>query len=163
MKYIECPNEWQGAGQDLGLFLGGGISSCPLWQDEIVPKMTHLDITLINPRRKQWDITNKSLEREQIEWEHRHMLRADAIMFWFPCETLCPITLYELGKWSVRPKQLFVGCHPDYQRKRDVEIQTELERPKQIVVYSLNDLISQVETWLNNSRRVMSQLCNTST
>jgi len=39
----------------------------------------------------------------------------------FPCETLCPITLYELGTWSILSQQtgakLFVGCHPEYKRK----------------------------------------------
>jgi hypothetical protein len=37
-------------------------------------------------------------------------------MFWFPCETLCPITLYELGAWTVLAPQtgtkLFVGACP---------------------------------------------------
>lgn len=86
-------------------------------------------------------------EEEQITWEHTHLLKADAILFWFPCETLCPIALYELGSWIFRPKKLFIGCHPEYKRKTDVEIQTKLERPKQRILYSLDDLAKQVLEW----------------
>ncbi len=49
-------------------------------------------------------------------WEHDHLRRAKAIMFWFPSETLCPITLYELGAWTILARQtgtkLFVGADP---------------------------------------------------
>ena len=55
------------------------------------------------------------------------------ILFWFAPETICPITLFEYGKWLVSPKRLFVGCHQDYVRKQDVQIQTALERPFQKV------------------------------
>jgi hypothetical protein len=83
----------------------------------------------------------------QIEWEHHHLLRADAIMFWFPCETLCPIVLYELGAWTFRPKPLFIVTHPDYARKNDVIIQTKLERPRQPIVHSLDELAQQAIRW----------------
>ncbi len=41
-------------------------------------------------------------------------------------------------------KPLFVGVHPNYLRKRDVEIQTSLVRPEIQIAYSLEDLASQV-------------------
>ncbi len=155
MKYIECPQEYQCAGSDLTLFLGGGITNCPEWQKEIVNKLSATEITLLNPRRKEWEFRKidnvaqgSNIEKEQIEWEHRHLLRADAILFWFPCETLCPIALYELGAWNFRPKTLFIGTHPDYARRRDVEIQTKLERGSQVVVGSLDGLVKQVMEWI---------------
>ena len=40
--------------------------------------------------------------------------------------------------------KLFVGIHPDYQRKMDVEIQTLLVRPEVKIVYSVEDLAKQV-------------------
>ncbi len=146
MKYIECPDEWNGL-STTAVFLAGGITSCPQWQTEVVDKLKDSSLTLINPRRKQWDITNPLLEVAQIEWEHAHFLRACAILFWFPCETLCPITLYELGAWNPRPKKLFIGCHPDYKRKKDVEIQTHLERPAQVIASFLDELVQQVQEW----------------
>lgn len=79
------------------------------------------------------------------------MLRdADAILFWFPCETLCPITLYELGAWSMSDKPLFVGVHPAYQRRQDVEIQTRLARPDVAVTDLLAALVASIveSEWL---------------
>jgi hypothetical protein len=85
--------------------------------------------------------------RIAVKWEHHHLLRCDAVLFWFPCETLCPIALYEFGVWNCRPKKLFIGTHPDYKRKLDIEIQTKLERPNLFVVSSLKELAQQVLDW----------------
>jgi hypothetical protein len=69
------------------------------------------------------------------------------VSFWFPKETLCPITLYELGKQSASNKPIFVGVHPEYARRRDVEIQTQLIRPEVKIVYSLEDLAQEIKIW----------------
>lgn len=37
MKYIECPTEYL-PDNNISLFLAGGITSCPLWQDIMVIK-----------------------------------------------------------------------------------------------------------------------------
>ncbi|MEO1378678.1 MAG: hypothetical protein AAFW70_31365, partial [Cyanobacteria bacterium J06635_10] len=66
------------------------------------------------------------------------------ILFWFPQESICPITLYELGSWSMTDKPLFIGIHPNYPRRRDVEIQTGFVRPEINIVYSLEDLAEQI-------------------
>lgn len=148
MKYIECPVEYDFPGTDVTLFLGGGITNCPEWQVEMITRLSGVNVTLLNPRRKKFDVTNQNIAVEQIEWEYRHMLKADAILFWFCAETLCPIVLYELGKWTVqKDRRLFIGVHPDYQRKIDVEVQTRLERPNQVIAYSLSDLAAQVIEW----------------
>jgi len=76
---------------------------------------------IFNPRRASFDVSDPSQTEVQIMWEFRYLRKANAILFWFPKETLCPITLYELGQWSVLSQQtrtaLFVGTHPEYQRK----------------------------------------------
>jgi len=90
MKYIESPTEYFCAGTDTTLFLAGGITGCPNWQTEVVAKLTPTDLTLLSPRRANFDVSNPNIAVEQIEWEHRHLGRSDAILFWFPCETLCP-------------------------------------------------------------------------
>jgi hypothetical protein len=146
VKYIESPAEYYGAGTDISLFLAGGITNCPDWQKDLVAKLSDTEITLVNPRRNCWEM-RADIEQEQIIWEWKHLIRVDAILFWFPCETDCPIALYELGSWNFRPKKLFIGCHPNYKRKRDVEIQTKLERPFQVIVYSLDELVDQVKEW----------------
>src|SRR5207302_501959 len=85
---------------------------------------------------------------QQIAWEYHHLRQADAVLFWFPCETLCPITLYELGAMSMTAKPLFVGAHPVYPRRHDVEIQLRLARPEVAVVYDLAQLARLVRRWL---------------
>lgn len=129
------------------VFLAGGITGCPDWQQVMVEWLAKTDLILINPRRADFPIHDPNAAREQITWEHRHLRGVDAILFWFPCETICPIVLYELGAWSMMSKPIFVGVHPDYSRRQDVEIQTALARPGLVVTYSLNGLAAQVIEW----------------
>ena len=42
-------------------------------------------------------------------------------------------------------KPLYVGVHPQYARRTDVEIQTSLVRPEVKIVYSLEALAKQVQ------------------
>lgn len=131
--------------EDTTLFLVGGITDCPDWQSEAIASLSNL--TLLNPRRKNFPIHDPNAAKEQIEWEYKALRYADAILFWFPHETLCPIVLYELGAWSMSNKPLFVGTHPLYQRKQDVIVQTRLVRPDIEIVFSLSDLFVQVHMW----------------
>lgn len=150
MRYIEALTKYYG--NDLSLFMGGGITGCDDWQSELATKLKNEDLVLLNPRRKNFPMDDPEASKEQIEWEHYHLGKSNAVSFWFPKETLCPITLFELGKQSVLGKPLFVGVHPEYQRKLDVEVQMKLERPGIKVVYSLNDLASQITFWTNRAR-----------
>jgi len=153
MIYIESPNTY--TPKTLGLskpkiFLAGGITNCPNWQEDMVKLLEDTDYILFNPRRENFPIHDPNAAFEQIKWEHNHLHYAYAILFWFPCETICPIVLYELGAWSMKDKPIFVGVHPDYQRKQDVEIQTKLVRPEVKIVYTLEELANQVinTTWI---------------
>jgi hypothetical protein len=101
-------------------------------------------LVIFNPRRQHFPIDDPSAAEEQIRWEHHHLRLASDILFWFPCETLCPIALYELGAWSMTDKPIYVGVHPEYRRRQDIDIQTELTRPQVEIVYSLQDLAGQV-------------------
>lgn len=129
------------------LFMGGGITNCPDWQADMKEQLQDLEIVLINPRRLDFPMHDPNAAREQIEWEHRRLKEVDAISFWFPKETLCPITLYELGAWTVQQKPLFIGAHPGYQRLQDVEIQTNLVRPNTLIHRSVEDLCLAIRTW----------------
>lgn len=133
------------------LFIAGGITGCPDWQKEIIDKLGDTDLVAFNPRRDNFPIDDPLSARTQIEWEANYLRLANMILFWFPKETLCPIVLYELGAWSMIPsynKKLFVGVHPEYQRKQDVEIQTSIARPEIIITYSLEGLIYQVKEFI---------------
>jgi hypothetical protein len=144
VKYIQCPQTLHPQTNEPSLFLAGGISNCPDWQSILATQLETTDWTLLNPRRADFDSSNTSLAEEQILWEHDHLRLATAIAFWFPHQTLCPITLYELGAWSMTQKPLFVGVHPDYARRLDVMVQTRLVRPEIQVVDSLEALAAQI-------------------
>jgi hypothetical protein len=143
--YIEALSEYSGPGPSL--FLAGGITACGDWQRDIAAALADLPFDVLNPRRANFPINDPAAAEAQIEWEHRHLGRATAVLFWFPPETLCPITLYELGACSRTAKPLFVGTHPNYARKQDVVIQTRLARPEVNVVDSLAALVAQVRDW----------------
>lgn len=134
------------------LFLAGGISGCGDWQKQMIRMLTAGGLeaprlsdewVILNPRRPDYQ-DSPGEARKQIEWEYAHLAVADAVAFWFPSATLCPITLLELGRWSGIAKPIFVGVDPDYARKLDVEIQIGLSRPFVRIAYSLEQLTIRV-------------------
>jgi len=133
------------------IFMAGSISNSKDWQEELAELLNiEKEFWLINPRRDDFDISKKEMSEEQIDWEFKYLNESDAVLFWFAEETLAPITLYELGKLSMSKKPLFIGCHPNYQRKFDVEYQTKLIRPEIKVVDNLKDLSIQIIKWIKN-------------
>ncbi len=146
MRYIECPQNYYG--KDRSLFLAGGITNCQNWQSILVKLLKNENLVLLNPRRKKYPEDNPNIDEEQIIWEYKHLKLTSAVAFWFPSETLCPITLYELGKMSITSKSLFIGVDPRYERINDIKIQTKLVRPKIEIVYSLEDLAEQIKKTL---------------
>lgn len=135
MNIIVAP-EYKTIQNTAKVFVGGGITNCEEWQDELLeflstkPNDLQTELfTFYNPRRKEFDVTDPNASDEQIKWEYNYLRDADILLFWFSKETLNPITLYELGKWgNSTDKILIIGCDPEYSRKTDVKIQTELSR-----------------------------------
>lgn len=145
MKVITAPTPNTGIKVDL--FLAGGITNCPDWQQQIIPSFKNLPINIFNPRRDT--PFQPEDEAQQILWEYEALKEAKTILFWFPEETLCPITLYELGKFSTKKDTpIFVGTHPNYKRKNDVYYQLLLERPEIEVVHTLPELAIQTTNHL---------------
>ncbi len=149
MQYVESP-EVGAAGADT-IFLAGGITGCPDWQAEARQILGDTDITVFNPRRADFPIGDPDAAYEQIRWEWDHLQKAESILFWFPCETLCPIVLFELGAWSRAyagsSKAIFVGAHPDYKRRQDVVIQMGFARPRLDIHTSLPSLLDDVRVY----------------
>lgn len=159
MRLITCPEVFERkTTQETAIFLAGGISGCANWQKEFIARFKDLDdnFILINPRRDSFDITNPDESTFQIEWEfkHLHAIMPEAVVFWFPHETLCPITLYELGmqmgdhSWS--QPDVFIGCHPGYARKFDVEKQVSLVKSYVNIHSNFEDLVSEIKEWYAN-------------
>jgi hypothetical protein len=150
MKLITAPEKHVGQHNERRVFLAGGITGAPEWQDEMAELLRDTDLVLFNPRRKGFDVRQKDIQYEQIGWEFRHLRMADAILFWFPYPAQCMISLYELGIWSERTRNqgdIFVGVDPQYIRCEDIEIQIGLARPEIEIVYSLKGLAHQVKEW----------------
>lgn len=144
MLHVEAPQPY--TGDTISLFLAGGITGCPDWQAEVLARLNDLPFVILNPRRAQFPQEEAAM-RAQILWEYTYLRKASAISFWFPQETLCPITLYEFGAWSMTDKKLFAGAHPHYQRIQDLRIQTSLTRPDVVLVESLDALVRDIRTW----------------
>lgn len=141
MQVIEAPNDYP---QHADIFLGGGITNCPDWQAEVIGRLSHLDGVILNPRRTG-EFT-EDIAVEQITWEYSALRSVDTVFFWFPEETLCPITLLELGVFTQRPlTRIIVGTHPNYARKLDVITQLKLARPEVTVQQSLEGLALEYE------------------
>jgi hypothetical protein len=130
------------------LFLAGGITNCPNWQQDVICQFEHVDIDIFNPRRKEFNINDSSISRVQIEWEYHLLNYADAILFWFCKETVQPIVLFELGSYLRSYKQLFVGVDPLYSRAQDVDIQSKLVRPDLRIQNTISDLCCYVLNWI---------------
>ncbi len=146
MKQIIALEEYVPQAGEFSVFLAGGITGCEEWQSAMVALLEDTDLVLLNPRRANFPMDDPNAAHEQIVWEWKHLTKANAIIFWFPPQTLCPITLYELGRTTLASgHKLLVGVHPDYQRKLDIEVQLGLSRPDVKIVYSLEDLAMQVK------------------
>jgi hypothetical protein len=138
MQLIEAPNIYP---ENADLFLGGGITNCPDWQAQVVEMLEDTNLVVLNPRRSA--AFTGDIADEQIRWEYEALRAAKTVLFWFPKETLCPITLFELGVFSQRKDtRLIVGTHPDYARRFDVQVQMELSRPEVLIHDNIEDMVS---------------------
>jgi len=156
LKILEAPSKLKSLNK-IKLFLAGGISNCPNWQNEIIEKIKsekypqtknmfeHTDI--FNPRRKKMSkkISRNKL-KEQIIWEHNKLKESNIILFWFSKGSLNPITLFEYGKYLPTAMRLVVGIDPEYERKDDVIIQTRVIRTSQKINNSLEDLYEDLKS-----------------
>lgn len=151
--YLEAPNrldhvkikDWQRT-----IFLAGSITGAVDWQKEATETLSpHFNI--FNPRRANYNTLISGEERVQILWEHDYLEYASIICFYFSHETLAPITLFELGKCLAtlpyKPyKKIYIAIHPDYKRKNDVIIQTELlsKETSKRTCFDLNEMLKLI-------------------
>ena len=149
MIYVEAPNEEENLPINArSIFLAGGITNCPDWQDFVRASLISTPLVVYNPRRKDFPIDDPSATEQQIRWEHQKLMKAHAVLFWFSRGSQNPIVLFEYGKELGRhQKKLFVGVDPEYPRKQDVLIQTYMEHPNKKVYDNLPSLINQVFNW----------------
>lgn len=145
MIVLTAPNYESLPDEHLSVFLGGGITGAPLWQQEVIDELAYINkLTLYNPRRENYKDGDEYSAKEQIRWEHHYLALSDVIMFWFPKEAKCMITLFELGFWLNSPKELIIACESGYEREIDVRTQVELARRRQPVLDTLPQVMQQI-------------------
>ena len=162
MKLFVAPTEivWSKLDWDKPtVFLAGGITDCPEWQDEVIKKLDDIEAYVFNPRRKNFPIHDPSAAREQIKWEFDALERCDLFTMWFSAgKSDQPICMYELGRnialhtmSPYSPITIAIGVEPSYRREQDVKIQLELIDPNIKITDSIDDHVANikkaVETW----------------
>lgn len=133
MKVITAPESLY-KGEMPKVFLAGGITNCPWWQNDVIAMLTNYEGVLYNPRRKNFPIENPNAAKEQIEWEFHALNNSDIFSIWFSnAESDQPICMYELGRHVARLSEninkIVIGIEPGYKREQDVRIQMELVDP----------------------------------
>jgi hypothetical protein len=126
MKLIK-PNSKDQTVDGISIFLAGSIEMgiAEDWQSKIVNILKGKDVTLLNPRRDDWDsswIQEQSNPQfnHQVNWELNNLDRADIIFMYFVPETKSPISLLELGKYV--GTNMVVCCPEGFWRKGNVDI-----------------------------------------
>ena len=102
-----------------------------------------MDITVLNPRRDDWDSSWQQTIahaqfREQVDWELSAQELAGAIAMYFEPSTKSPITLLEMGLFA-RSGKLIVCCPDGFWRRGNVEI--VCSRYRIPMVDTLDDLV----------------------
>ena len=127
MKVVYAPQYYEDYTDETRVFLAGSIEMgvAEAWQDRFINELKDANITILNPRRLEWDSSweqsiNNLQFKEQVEWELKAQEDADLIIMYFDPATKSPITLLELGLF--RKKPLVVCCPDGFWRQGNVEI-----------------------------------------
>jgi hypothetical protein len=131
------------------VFLAGGITDSPRWQDVAVEyfEKNANSVTICNPRRPR-DFEDDAVEYErQVTWELDHLQAADLVLFWFPAAE-CRITRIELGLTLGRGQSMVLGADPAFVNRRYLDL---LARRVNIPLHArLEDALTATAQWLNN-------------
>lgn len=126
--FIHCgPQDDEDVGERVRIFLGGSIEmgKAPDWQNAFAKKIASLPIAVFNPRRIHWDdsleqdIKNEALHH-QMDWEMTNLDKADLIILYLHPDTISPVSLMELGRYSQSGK-IIVCCPKGYHRRGNVQ------------------------------------------
>lgn len=110
------------------VFLAGSIEMgrAVQWQSEMTDSLSHLPVTILNPRRDNWDpswkqeISNREF-KAQVDWELHYLEDADVVALYLQPGTISQISLLELGLYAKSGK-LVVCCPKAFGRRGNVEI-----------------------------------------
>lgn len=153
MKVITAIDDYNLKEGEISVFLAGGITNCPEWQDKVIEllkaKLDTDKLVVFNPRRKDFPIGVPSASFGQIKWEFKQLEKMDIFSMYF-CggDSDQPICMYELGRNIVRMQNHFpadwgrrivISVEEGYKRKEDVIVQTHLATEYNIHLCSHKD------------------------
>lgn len=128
MNVIKPPTPIEFGKEEFSIFLAGSIEmgKASDWQQKVTDSLADLDITILNPRRDDWDSSweqtiENSMFKEQVEWELQGLEQASFRVFHFEAGTMSPITLMELGLCAEMGNNI-VHCAEGFWRKGNVDI-----------------------------------------
>lgn len=141
------------------VFLAGSIEMGKAidWQTEFCKRMSDLPVTILNPRRDDWDssweqkITNPKF-KEQVEWELTALGIADIVVMYLVPGTMSPISLLELGL-KAGGRRLIVCCPEGFWRKGNVDIVCQRFNVQQVETFDelVEEVIRSVKITANQS------------
>jgi hypothetical protein len=133
MTTIYPPNKVAHPHTEKMVFLAGSIEmgAAVDWQKAVIEKLKDLPVTILNPRRLDWDSSwkqgqNEQPFRDQVLWELSSIAKADVIFFYFDPNTKSPISLMELGLCLGGDRKVVVCCPPTFYRQANVAITCEI-------------------------------------
>lgn len=130
MTVIKPPIRWwRSEVHQPTIFLSGSIEmgKAEDWQSRVERELSDLPMTILNPRRDDWDDSwvqsiDHPLFREQVEWELVGLETARIVLVYFAPDTFAPITLLELGMLTGRADSVIACCPDGFYRKGNVEV-----------------------------------------
>jgi hypothetical protein len=108
------------------IILYGAIQPEPSWQTHLATSLSDLPISILDPRRSDWDSSwiedvSFPLFKEQVTWEMDYAAVADVVVFYFAPGALTPVTLLELGLYAGTGKAV-VCCPEGFYKKGNVQM-----------------------------------------
>jgi hypothetical protein len=127
-RVLKPPAPLDLASDEYSVFLAGSIDlgKAEDWQAMFEHALADLPVTILNPRRDEWDATwEQSISnpqfRGQVQWELQAQEAASVIAMFFDPATQAPITLLELGLFA-RTGKVMVCCPPGFWRRGNIEV-----------------------------------------
>ena len=148
---VKVPGKYD-ASKRYTIFLAGAIDQgkAEKWQDKVARSLDQFDITILNPRRDNWDpdmpqTPDNPQFREQVEWELDAQEASDMVLFVFTKDSKAPITFLEFGLFA--PKKEAVVCAEEgFYRQGNLDIVAE--RHKVPMYHDLDEMIGDLQTVL---------------
>jgi hypothetical protein len=158
MNQIKAPNKYNT--DKFTIFLAGSIDQGAAvdWQNYVVKHLSDLDVTILNPRRDNWDSSLEQTKdnpkfKEQVLWELTAMEAANLIVFVFARDSKSPITFYELGKFSEQMEVAVLVCAEEgFYRQGNLDIYCEYYNIP--VYHSIDNILVDLRKIIDSDCRI---------